>query len=1031
MLKMLYLSPPVDYSSSFLIITCQANMTDNRAPIALTVSLAVFIIAGATQRLFKDNANGRSELLRADTIENFDDGVIQLFSYPGEDFDSSAWSLDSNITYNNSSYSLKLWGNTWKVESIIPIVLDTHDVWQVAVYIDTRAEIQGFGLMDTAQFLRYSFAGTQQLNPDTWVPVYQGAFPLNEWNQYQLPVGQDWLAYYGYLPVITAIVFINDRDNDPDGVVYFDDVLDITFDLPMAPQVSIDYVPGEIYKDVSGTRSVDIQFFSTVVDTDSWYHDYYWYFGDDSTSHDPNPLHTYVVEDDHSYTVLLEVVDSTNQWGRATCQVTIDPGPTSYPLTVNFVGDIMLARRYEYPGGIIPTQGVEAIFEPTLPCLGEASDITVANLECPLTDTGIQHPTKPIYFRGSPENVAGLVYAGIDVVSLANNHIIDYGLEGMRQTQAVLDSSGILYSGAGANSYEAYLPIFTNRKGTNIAFLASSDRTGQYDNYQPYLNAGFNKPGFANLTQFDIARQIQSVEDDADIIVMEMHSGDEYNPIPTLDEVRKRDYAEDEMYSPFLLIPTRSDIADRRHAIDQGADLVICHHVHVLQGLEVYNGKLIAHSLGDFTFDLNYPETYPSMILNSKINENGFYKYEVTPVYIDDYIPMRAQGELGSYILDYLVRRSKDMNTYLIVDRDSVTAQIILDTLTLISTTETSEDSVTLVEENGFWTSNPLRLKKRGDISSLVSVNPSADWQFRVGREIVWFGNFEDEGCTMWLLDHPDEFYDDSIFYAGARSLCHFRSQQNVTLATHLQNRLPCLTDTSGYTVYGYLKTDNGHNAEIMIRFYQSRTSGYSLGSETTGLITGTYDWALYYKNFIPVNGTNFFDVWLRSEGPENGDGYTWFDNTGVIEWEDWQPFNIAVNIATPNDLYWIQFRTDQETNAASITYEEKRYFPQTRISDIRKKMVAHTSFSCYPNPANNAVTFQYFLTEPADVDLRVYNTLGQEVRQLHIGKQPAGINQFHWNGCDNHGRPLSAGVYFCRILPGEDEGSVKFILLR
>jgi poly-gamma-glutamate synthesis protein (capsule biosynthesis protein) len=1028
--------PPVDLPVIRFIIHQQINMQNHRLVITfMSIMLALAFAAGIGHSEHDPHFDAGLNPTRADTIENFDDGTVQLFSYPDEDFDSSAWALDSNVTHNDSPYSLKLWGNTWKVESIVPVMLDTNDVWQVAAYVETLAEIQGFALMDTAHTLLYSFAGTQQLNTEIWIPVYQGAFPQQTWNQYQLPVGQDWLAYFGYMPTITGIVFINDRDYDPDGVVYFDDVLDITTDLPMAPEVTIDYVMSEIYRDAHGTRLVDIQFYSTIIDTDSWYHDYFWYFGDDSTSNEPNPFHIYIVEDDHAYTVLLEVVDSTNQWGRATCSVFVDPGPTTYPLTMNFVGDIMLARRYEQPGGIIPTLGVEAIFEPTLPYLGDAAKITVANLECPLTNTGTQHPTKPIIFRGSPENVAGLVYAGIDVVSIANNHIIDYGLDGLQQTQVVLDSNNILYSGAGANAYEAYLPLFVNKKGTSIAFLASSDRTGQYDNYQPYLNAGFNKPGFANLTQFDITRQIQMVEYDADIIVVEMHAGDEYNPIPALagrnHEGNHGDYDEDEMYSPFLLVPTRSDIEDRRHAIDQGADLVVCHHVHVLQGLEVYNGKLIAHSLGDFTFDLNYPETYPSMILDAKIDDRGFYEYKIVPVYIDDYIPMRAQGELGSYILDYLARRSKDMNTYIIADRDSVIARVILDTLSLTSTAETFDDSVTLAEENGFWISNPLRLKKRGDISSLLSVNPWANWQFRVGREIVWFGNCEDEGCTMWLLDHPDEFYDDNIFYAGARSLCQFRSQDNVTIATHFENRLPCPTDTAGYTLCAYIRTDNSKNAEAMVRFYQSRTSGFSIGSETTGDITGTYDWALYHKNFTSANGTNFIDVWLRSEGPEIGDGHTWFDNVGVIEWEEWQPLNPTADIATPNDYYWIQLRTDIAINDATLSYEETIYASQTAISDAGKCQATCTSFQCYPNPSRSLVTFQYYLTEPVQVTMRIYNVLGQEVKTLSRGNQTVGYKQVMWDGCDKEGRVLSAGIYFCRMQAGEHKQTEKVVLLK
>jgi poly-gamma-glutamate capsule biosynthesis protein CapA/YwtB (metallophosphatase superfamily) len=969
--------------------------------------------------------------VRADTIENFDDGVIQLYSYPGEDFDSSAWALDSNVTYNNSPYSLKLWGNTWKIESIVPVTIDTNDVWQVAAYIDTIAEIQGFGLRDTAHTLLYSFAGTQLLDPDDWVTVYQGAFPPRAWNIYQLPVGQDWLAHYGYMPTITGIVFINDRDYDPDGVVYFDEVLDITTDLPMAPQVAIGYTTGKVYQGAHGTRLVDIQFYSTVVDTDSWYHDYFWYFGDDSTSNEPNPLHTYVVLDDHVYTVLLEVADSTNMWGRATCQVTVDPGPTTFPLTMNFVGDVMLARRYEYPGGIIPTLGVEAIFEPTLPHLGEVADITVANLECPLTDTGTPHPTKPIIFRGSPENVAGLVYAGIDVVSLANNHIIDYSLEGLQQTQAVLDSNGILYSGAGADAYEAYLPVFCNRKGTNVAFLASSERTGQYDNYQPYLNAGFNKPGFAFLSQFDITRQIQTVENDADIIIMEMHSGDEYNPVPAPDAGNAEDYGEEEMYSRFLTVPSRSDIEDRHHAIDQGADLVVCHHVHVLQGLEVYNGRLIAHSLGDFTFDLNYPETYPSMILNGKIDATGFYEYNVVPVYIDDYIPRRAHDELGLYILDYLARRTKDLNTYLAVDRDSVSAQIVLDTAGMISTTTTHSDTAQLQEENGTWISSPVRLHKEGDISSILSIDPYRTWQFRLGREMVWFGNFEDEGCTMWLLDHPDEFYDDSIYYRGSRSLCQIRAHNAATITTGLENRLPCHYDTAGHTLYGYIKTDNADNAEIVVRFYQSRTSSYSIGSENAGQVAGTTDWSFYYNNFIPTNGTRFIDVWLRSTGPQTDNGYAWFDDIGVIEWEDWQTFAPPHVIPTPNDYYWLQIRTDDQTSEAVLSYEEKTYSPSTGFEIFSGDDVAVSLLQCYPNPATSVVTFQYYLNEPRDVILRIFNILGQEVRTLFDEKQAPGPRTVTWDGRDNIGRILASGVYFGHLNVGTRVQTRKLILLK
>lgn len=1007
-------------------------MKNHKLAIALilTISVASYAI-DSSHSIRQPTQNTKSYPIRADTIENFDDGMIELFSYPGEDYDSSAWALDSLITYNNSPYSLKLWGNTWKLESIIPVTLDTGDIWQVAAYVDTIGEIHGFGLRDTAHTLLYSFAGTQQLNIENWVTVYQGAFPNQNWNLYQLPVGQDWLAYYGYLPTVNGIVFINDRDYDPNGVVYFDDVLNITNDLPMVPQVTIWFTSGQIYEDTKSTRLVDVQFYSTVVDTDSWYHEYFWYFGDDSTSSEPNPFHTYIVEDDHEYTVLLEVVDSTYLWGRTTCHITVDPGPSTFPLTMNFVGDVMLARRYEQPGGIIPTLGVEAIFEPTLPFVGDAAEITVANLECPLTDTGAPHPTKPIIFRGSPENVDGLAYAGVDVVTIANNHIIDYGLEGLQETQSVLDSNNIRYSGAGANAYEAYLPLFYNKKGVNIAFLASSDRTGQYDNYQPYLNAGFNKPGFANLTQFDISRQIQTVENDADLIIVEMHSGNEYSPTPVLPDRNPADYNEDEMYSPFLFVPTRDDIEDRHHAIDEGADLVVCHHVHVLQGLEVYNGKLIAHSLGDFTFDLNYTETFPSMILNAKINETGFYEYCIVPVYIDDYIPMRAKGELGLYILDYLVRRTKDLNTYLVVDRDSITAQLILDTLNMTSTTTTSTDEVQLHYEDNYWISNPQRLTRYGDIWSMLSIIPSGNWQFRLGRETIWFGNFEDEGCTLWEIDHDDEFYDSTVAFRGARSLCQRRIEGSSTITTGFENRITCNSDTTHYTLYGHIKTQNANNARAVVRFYESRYGSYSLGSRTIGEIDDTTDWTSYHDNFVPANGTNYFDIWLRSDGPQSGEAHVWFDDIGVIEWEDWQAFNPAITFPTPNDYYWIQIRTDVETYDATVSYEEMIYNPGTVVDYSMKNDFPYVLFQSFPNPATSSVTIRYQLSATSGVTLQMYNVLGQQVRTLVNKTQTPGLKSAIWDGRDNQGRKLGAGVYFCRLQTAGFKQSQKIVWLK
>ena len=896
----------------------------------IAIIFLTLITFGKLNVLSQNYSNLSDNIAEVDTIENFDDGIVQLQSYSNQDINPTMWSLENNITYNNSPHSLKLFGNTWKLEVISPMTVDSGDVWQVSNYIQQVAEIQGFGITDSINTLLYSFAGMEQVNPEEWITVYQGAFPNNVWNNYQLPVADDWLARFGYLPEVKGIIFINDRDNTSQGVCYFDEILDITNSLPISPQVEISFSIGKLYKNSDGFTSVDIAFTSSVYDPDSEDHDYFWDFGDDSTSREPNPSHTFIVEDDHDYTVLLEVIDETDLHGRASCQITVDPGPTTFPITMNFVGDVMLARRIEE---FIDLYGYEPIFNPTIPILSEAADITVANLECALTNQGTPHPTKSVVFRGSPENVAGLIYAGIDIVTIANNHIIDYGLEGLQQTQSVLGEEEILSFGAGADSYEAMQPAFYLKSGVNIAFLGSSDRTGQYNNYQPYLDAGFNKPGFANLTESNIIQQINSVRNIADLIILEMHSGTEYSVSPTDwfgKLILNEDRDADEDYSADLRAPLESDIEMRHFAIDQGADLVICHHPHMVHGLEVYNGKLIAHSLGNFVFDLNYPETFPSMILNAKINENGFYEYGITPAYIDDYIPVQARGELGLYLLDDLAKRSKDLNTYLKIDRENVTAEIVLDTTKLNRYPSASTAELILEEENGAWISQPVSLERNGSISSIDNISPSGNWQYRLGRQLLWFGNFEKEGCTLWEINNANEFYDTTVSFTGSRSFCQKRAAGTGVLYTNLEKRIKLYSSISDYTLHAHLKTENAVNAGVLLQLFDSRTQYYPIATKNLGEnVNGSTDWTFYNSNFTVPSNAQFINLQLQSNSPQSGVGKSWFDDVGLIEWTDWKDCNSVSNVSYPNDYYWLQFKTNTQVLNANVNYIE------TNFSDI------------------------------------------------------------------------------------------------
>jgi len=601
----------------------------------------------------------------------------------------------------------------------------------------------------------------------------------------------------------------------------------------------------------------------------------------------------------------------------------------------------MLARKYENPGGIIPTQGVNAIFEPTRPYLGDAADITVANLECPLTTYGDHHPTKKIYFKSSPDNVDGLTYAGIDIVTLANNHILDYMLPGMQETQSVLKDNDILHMGAGANSYEAYLPAFYSKSGINFAFLAASDRTGQYNNYQPHLNAGYNKPGFANLEPYYIKKQIDEVKNISDLVVLEWHTGVEYSSGP----VYKGDTClpfganntEDENYFPLDFAPSPKDRATSQFAIDNGADLVICHHPHIMQGVELYNGKLIAHSLGDFVFDLNYPETYPTFILNTKVDESGFYEFTLTPVYIDDYIPLRAEGGLGLHILDDLANRSKELDTYLKIDRDSIMATVIMDTTSMLTYfTEYSAD-LPLEDTGNIWSTPPHRLTKSGSISSVDSIEPNGTYEFRLGRELIWFGNMEDEGCTLWNLNSSKESYCDTVACMGGRSIQHIRlASSSYNIVTNFEERIICPSDSINYSLCGYIKTQNGANVTIEVKYYEGRSGIGSLAVENIGVqIFGDTPWTFYHKELTIPAGTKFFDIRVNSGVPNSDTAFSWFDNVSLICWDEWADYNISQSIPTPNDYYFIQVKSSDNSDDITVLYSETNFWEHSIKTDL------------------------------------------------------------------------------------------------
>jgi len=275
-----------------------------------------------------------------------------------------------------------------------------------------------------------------------------------------------------------------------------------------------------------------------------------------------------------------------------------------------FIGDIMLDRGVEY---MINKQGKGDFRFPFFKIADELkkADILFGNLEGPISDRGIK--VGSIYsFRFKPEAIEGLVYAGFDVLSLANNHMLDYQRVALEDTMNILEENNIDYVGAGFDKEEAFSLKIKEIKNAKIGFLA-------YTNLGPKnWRAGNENSGMAWIDENDIskiAEDIKKAKEKVDILVVSLHSGEEYKKKPT----------------PF-------QVSFAKICIDNGADLVIGHHPHVVQGIEKYKDGWIAYSLGNFVFDQDFSEeTMKTIILKVLIEDKKIKEVSPEDIEINEY----------------------------------------------------------------------------------------------------------------------------------------------------------------------------------------------------------------------------------------------------------------------------------------------------------------------------------------------------------------------------------------------------------
>ncbi len=243
-----------------------------------------------------------------------------------------------------------------------------------------------------------------------------------------------------------------------------------------------------------------------------------------------------------------------------------------------FAGDIAFNYiKGEYPGNEAVKRSVERV----LPAF-EAADFRMINLENPLCDI----PCDPIIKSGpnlisETDFVQYLNELGIDLAGLANNHTGDYGETAIKETMNCLNANNIPFIGAGANIEEAYRAYRFEKEGIKVSVIACCENEFGVADETHYGVAGF-----------ELGRVVKTIKEEkkvSDYVIFNFHGGNEQNPFPS---------------------PKKHDLY--RHLTDIGADAVIAMHTHCPQGYEIYNGKPIVYSMGNFYFPERNTERKPN-----------------------------------------------------------------------------------------------------------------------------------------------------------------------------------------------------------------------------------------------------------------------------------------------------------------------------------------------------------------------------------------------------------------------------------
>lgn len=310
----------------------------------------------------------------------------------------------------------------------------------------------------------------------------------------------------------------------------------------------------------------------------------------------------------------------------------VEPGVYQLPdkKTVKFVfaGDILLDDSYAIMSHY-KTSGkkLESCVEPALLERMREADVCIVNNEFTYTQSNNPIPNKTFTFRAKPENVDLLLQMGVDAVSLANNHVYDFGEQGLLDTLATLENVGVAYAGAGKNLEEASRILYYRNDDIKIALVCAT----QIERYSTPNTKGATEtsPGtFRCYESEGLLKKIREAEENSDFVIAFLHWGTE----STTDlDWRQTSQA--------------------KECIQAGADAIVGAHPHVIQGIGVEEGALVFYSLGNFWFS---SKNLDSSLLTLEIGEEGLVSAQFLPCLTRNCTTIEAKEGERSRVLSHM-----------------------------------------------------------------------------------------------------------------------------------------------------------------------------------------------------------------------------------------------------------------------------------------------------------------------------------------------------------------------------------------